>query len=127
MALANARGLRESLVKSQLREIARGGLPPHANLLFFWVNRAAVDEDLPTREPRAGKAVGFKPCPATARSPYPTCVARRSRSYAWVLQGHVYGFATRLILRRSRGRAKVRSLGSEFGGYASALGGHEPL
>jgi hypothetical protein len=42
MALANARGFRESSVKSQLRGIVRSGLPPHANLLFFCANRANV-------------------------------------------------------------------------------------
>jgi hypothetical protein len=39
MALANAPGLRES----QLREIVRSGVPPHANVLFFCANDAAVD------------------------------------------------------------------------------------
>ena len=43
MALAPAPGLRES----QLREIVRSGLPPHANLLFFRANRAMREEELP--------------------------------------------------------------------------------
>jgi hypothetical protein len=46
MALASARGLRESSVKSQLGGIVRGGLLARANLLFFCASRATVARGL---------------------------------------------------------------------------------
>jgi hypothetical protein len=62
MALANALGLRES----QLRWIVCSGLPPHANLLFFYANRPLSAAF--ARESPGAKCGRLEPCLATARS-----------------------------------------------------------
>jgi hypothetical protein len=58
----NSHGLgeRAGLRESQLKRIVCSGLPPHANLLFFCANRAAVDiwsakRHLPHRRPGASR------------------------------------------------------------------------